>query len=158
MLLYLVQHAEAKKEEEDRSRPLSEKGKREIERMALHLSKLNLLVSRIVHSTKLRAKQTAEALSKGVKPSKEVAESDGLSPMDDPVVWAERLKYMTDSANEDIMLVGHLPHLGRLASLLLAGDPERNVVSFRMAGVVCLERGEKGTWSLKWMITPDVLG
>jgi phosphohistidine phosphatase len=78
--------------------------------------------------------------------------------MDDPAVWAERLKYMTDSANEDIMLVGHLPHLGRLASLLLAGDPERHVVSFRMAGVVCLERGENGNWSLKWMITPDVLG
>ena len=37
-----------------------------------------------------------------------------------------------------IMLVGNLPHLSRLVSLLLTGNPEIEVVRFRNAGIVCL--------------------
>lgn len=157
MLLYLVQHAEARREEEDPARPLSEKGDRDIRKVALHLSRLNFKITRILHSKKLRAKQTADILSEYVRPSGVTAESDGLAPLDDPSAWADRLKYLTASVTENIALVGHLPHLGKLASVLLCGEPERNIVSFRMGCVACLERDEKGDWSLQWMITPDVL-
>ncbi len=54
------------------------------------------------------------------------------------------------------MLVGHLPFLDKLAGLLLAGDPERNVISFTNSGVVCLEK-EKYQWSVAWIIVPDLL-
>jgi len=54
------------------------------------------------------------------------------------------------------MLVGHLPHLSRLSSLLLVGDPEKNIIAFRMAGIVCLRREEEN-WSVSWMIIPDLL-
>lgn len=157
MFLYLVQHAEAKTEEEDPSRPLSEKGERDIRKVALHLSRLNFKITRILHSRKLRAKQTAEILSEYTRPSESTAESDGLAPLDDPSSWSDRLKYVTASVTENIALVGHLPHLGKLASLLLCGEPDRNIVSFRMGSVVCLERDEKGNWALQWMITPEVL-
>lgn len=157
MFLYLVQHAEAKTDKEDPAKPLSEKGEKNIRKVALHLSGLHLIISRILHSNKLRAKQTAEILSEYVKPSGDTAGSDGLAPMDDPTAWADRLKYLTASVTENIVLVGHLPHLGRLASLLLCGDADRNVISFKMGGVVCLLRDEKGNWSLQWMITPEVL-
>jgi len=157
MLLYLVQHADSKKEEEDPARPLSEKGAQDIRLMAGYIGKLNLLVSEILHSKKLRARQTAEVLAETLHPAKGVSESDRLAPMDDPLTWQDRLKYMPDSANENFLLVGHLPHLGKLASLLLCGDAEKNIISFRMAGVVCLQRDEKGDWSVKWMITPDML-
>jgi len=50
--------------------------------------------------------------------------------------------------------VGHLPHLSRLTSLLLVGDPTREIVSFRMGAIVCLTREEEG-WRLKWILTPD---
>ncbi len=156
MVLYLVQHAEARTEEEDPARPLSEKGLKDIRRVALHLSKLPLMISRILHSNKLRAKQTAEIMAEYMRPAR-VAESDGLAPLDDPSAWAERLKYLTASITENIVLVGHLPHLGKLASLLLCGDPGRSVVSFKMGGVACLGRDERGDWSLQWMITPDLL-
>ncbi len=73
--------------------------------------------------------------------------------MDDPKIWADRIKGITDSS----VLVGHLPNLARLASLLLCNDAEKNVISFRMAGIVCLNRDEKGAWSLQWMITPEVV-
>jgi phosphohistidine phosphatase len=157
MVLYLVQHAEAKTEEEDPARPLSENGVKDIRKVALHLSKLSLTISRILYSKKLRARQTAEILSEYMRPAEAVTESDGLASLDDPSAWVGRLKYLTASITENIVLVGHLPHLGKLASLLLCGDPKHNMISFKMGGVVCLARDEKGNWSLQWMITPDVL-
>lgn len=153
MFLYLVQHAEAKREEEDPLRPLSEKGLRDIKKVAFHVSRLRINVDRIIHSGKLRAKHTAEVLSEKLKPSKGLSDSDGIAPLDDPKIWAERLK----GIKENIMLVGHLPHLGKLASLLLSGSADKGIVEFRMAGIVCLKRDDKGVWSLQWMLTPDVV-
>jgi len=153
MLLYLVRHAEAKKEEEDPLRPLSEKGLLDIKQISSHLSSLRIHVDRILHSGKLRAKQTAGVLSDNLKPSKGLTETNGLSPADDPAIIEGRLK----TATESLMLVGHLPHLEKLASLLLCGDMYREVLSFRTAGVVCLERDDTGTWSVRWMITPEAL-
>jgi phosphohistidine phosphatase len=155
MLLYLVQHGNAKKEEDDPSRPLSEKGKDDVMRIALHLSRLDSVAPRILHSGKLRAEQTAEIIASRLAPPscKGLSGTDGLSPLDDPGTWGDRLTYVT----EDIMLVGHLPHLGRLASLLLCGDREKNAVSFIMGCVVCLGRDEKGIWSMRWMITPEII-
>ena len=53
------------------------------------------------------------------------------------------------------MLVGHLPFMSRLASLLLAGEPEAGVVRFQTSGIVCLSR-EQGEWSLSWAVTPEL--
>jgi phosphohistidine phosphatase len=39
-------------------------------------------------------------------------------------------------------LVGHLPHLARLAAMLISGDKERSVINFQMGGVVRLRRME----------------
>jgi len=55
------------------------------------------------------------------------------------------------------MLVGHLPHLKKLASLLLTGRDDLEIVKFRYGGVVCLERRENGLWSILWIIRPDIL-
>jgi len=153
MFLYLVQHAEAKREEEDPARPLSEKGAQDIARVAAYSAQLNIRIDKIFHSTKLRAKQTAGILFENLKPMKGISEIDGLSPLDDVNVWAERLKGL----QENVMLVGHLPHLARLASLLLFGDADRNIVSFKMGGIVCLKKDDVGTWSLQWMLVPDVI-
>ena len=107
----------------------------------------------IFHSPKVRAKQTAGVLSEHLKPSKGISEVDGLAPLDEPDIWAQRLKDVPD----DIMLVGHLPHLDRLASLLLCGDKEKHAISFKMAGVVCLKRTDTGSYALQWMVTPDIV-
>jgi len=48
-------------------------------------------------------------------------------------------------------------YFGKLAALLLVGDPERKVVGFRNGGVVCLERDEDGNWSVGWVLTPELL-
>lgn len=148
MTLYLVQHAEAKTEQEDPSRGLSEKGLSDIKKIAHHAAGLSIKISQILHSGKKRAQQTAQILSENLHPDKGVSESDGLAPMDEPKIWAERLS----SIEKDIMLVGHLPHLGRLAALLICGDDNKKVVNFKMAGIVCLMRNEDRSWSLEWTL------
>ena len=153
MLIYLVQHADAKKEEVDPARPLSEKGLQDINKIASYASQLNIKIYKIFHSSKLRARQTAEILSENLKPTKGISEADGLAPPDDPNIWAERLKDIPD----DVILVGHLPHLGKLSSLLLCGNADKNVVSFKMAGIVCLKKDDTGAWSLQWMLTPEIV-
>ncbi len=82
-----------------------------------------------------------------------VAESDGLAPLDDPQIWVDRIADM----REDIMLVGHLPHLSLLVSQLLSGDKDNSIIDFTMAGIVCLKKTENVNWSVKWMITPETV-
>lgn len=154
MKLYLVQHAESKLKEEDPSRPLSEKGWEDIRKMAKYAEKyLRIQVKQIVHSGKLRAKETAEVLAEHLHSVKELMATEGLEPLADSKVWKNRL----DEATEDIMVVGHLPHLGKLAAHLLTGDESKEVVAFRMGGIVCLERDESGRWAVQWMITPEII-
>jgi phosphohistidine phosphatase len=153
MFLYLVQHAEAKREEEDPARDLTAQGLSDIRRVAGFAGKLPLAVSRILHSGKTRALRTAEVLAASLDPAKGVAAADGLAPLDPPGIWAERISSLT----ENLMLVGHLPHLARLAAMLLCGDPEIGVVNFQMGGLVCLKRGETGRWAVAWMVVPEVL-
>jgi len=151
MRIYLVQHGEAKRKEEDPARPLTEKGRSEVERVGRFLARIGVRIDRILHSGKLRAAQTAELMAKYVKPMERIEAVDGLDPLADPRIWAERL----DKSEHDLMLVGHLPHLKRLASLLLTGRDDLEIVRFRYAGVVCLEKDE--TWSILWIIRPDML-
>jgi len=153
MFIYLVQHAEAKSEKEDPSRSLSEKGMNDIKKVASYVSKCNLNIHTIFHSTKLRAKQTAEVLSEHLKPSVGISEVDGLAPLDDPDIWAQRLKDIPD----DVILVGHLPHLDKLASLLLSGDKDKNVISLKMAGIVCIQRTDASSYTLQWMVIPEIV-
>lgn len=64
---------------------------------------------------------------------------------------------MSSLASRDHALVGHLPHLQRLASLLLFGAAEKKNVAFAMGGIVALERDDAGNWSLRWMVIPDLI-
>jgi phosphohistidine phosphatase len=154
MVLYLVQHAAARKEEEDPERGLTDKGFRDIARTALFAKDRGVRVTTIYHSGKKRAMQTAQTIANYLKPVRGVMQADGLAPMDDPNTWGDRLSGMHD----DIMLVGHLPHLARLASLLLCGDQQRNIVDFKMAGMVCLMRSDDGHWAVEWMVVPEMMG
>ena len=151
MRLYLVQHGLAKDESEDAARPLSDQGREDVTRCAGFLSLFEKPRPAIIlHSGKLRAQQTAEMFAEawgGIAAQTTL----GLAPNDDPAVWQAHLAAM----DEDVMLVGHLPHIQKLAGLLICGDPAREAVRFRNGGVVCLEKGNTG-WTLLWQIHPTL--
>src|SRR6266542_1028562 len=153
MDLYLVQHGEAKQESEDPARPLTDRGRREVERVARAAARAGLRVARIFHSGKRRARETAEILgAAGLGPPHGMTELAGLGPMDDPAIARRALGELTEPA----LLVGHLPQLGRFASLLVVGDAEREIVAFRMGGIVCLG-SDDDCWRVKWMLTPELV-
>lgn len=154
MNLYLVQHAEAKSKEEDPERSLSEIGLANVRKIAAFASEnIDIRLGRILHSGKTRAAQTAQILAKYLKPEEGIDASKGLLPADDPIIWSERLKKEKD----DIMLVGHLPHMQRLASVLICNDADNITVRFRNAGIVCLIDDEAGKWAVRWILLPDML-
>lgn len=151
MRVYLAQHGLAKEKSEDAERPLSDQGREDMARVAGFLSLFEKpRPERIVHSGKLRAEQTAEMFAEGWG-NLPVERALDLDPNADPSIWSAHLASMSG----DVMLVGHLPHLQRLAGLLLCSDAEREVVRFRNAGVVCLEKKEQA-WSVCWQINPTL--
>ncbi len=153
MRIYLVQHGEAVAETEDPERPLSAAGATAVQRMAEWAREQGLGARVVLHSGKLRAAQTAQAFASELEAPEGLREVEGLKPKDPPREIAGRLADLGDG----VMLVGHLPHLSRLAGLLLTGDPDREPVAFRNAGIVCLERPEDDAkWVLAWSMVPEL--
>jgi len=153
MQLYLIQHGEAKPEAEDPERSLTAKGEEEVLRVSKAAAPLKIQPSRVYHSGKRRAKQTAEILARGLNiPDTQVEAVQGLNPNDDIRFWADRISKET----EDLMLVGHLPFLEKLASLLICGKETARVVLFRYGAIVCLEQKEDKGWALRWILTPEM--
>ncbi len=152
MFVYLVQHAEAESKEGS-GKDLTAKGRLDIESVAHHLQRLNVQVRQIFHSGKTRSQSTADVLASHLHPPNGVSAAPGLAPLDDPEIWSERLAPL----DEDILLVGHLPHLGRLAAILLTGDQEKQVINFQMGGAVRLRRMTADQWAVDWMVVPDLI-
>jgi phosphohistidine phosphatase len=148
MEIYLVRHGEAESELVEPTQPLRERGRADVSRIARHAARIKVAVTEIRHSTKLRAKQTAEILAahRSSGPSR-----GGLSGR----LPTRQAQDAVEAAVEPLMLVGHLPHLARLASLLLVGDPNREIVRFRPGAIARLERAERG-WVLGWILTPEI--
>ncbi len=153
MKLYLVQHAKAAPKDIDPARSLSEEGLRDIQKVAAFIKPLNLSVDYLWHSGKKRAQQTADFLAEVVTINEEHTAHDGLAPNDDVMA----LKNEIMLAQKDIMIVGHLPFLPKLASLLLAGRKSSYVLKFRNAGIVCLDCFDDNQWRLDWLIIPEIL-
>ncbi len=154
MKVYLVQHAKAAPKEIEPDRSLTEEGLRDIQKVAAFVKPLNLSVDYLWHSGKKRAEQTAEVLAEAIKVNKNMIARDGLAPNDDVTALADELA----GATEDIAIVGHLPFLAKLASLLSTNSESANTVAFKNGGIVCLTRPDENQWQIDWMVIPELLG
>lgn len=152
MKVYLVQHGESKSEIEDPERPLTQKGKEVVGSVASYVAPLGAEVAQVVHSGRIRAKQTAELFAQYLSPTQGVREEKELGPLDDP----QEAKRLIQQAERPLMIVGHLPHLSRLASLLILGTPENEIIRFKMGGVVCLSESDN-KWFVEWALAPELI-
>ncbi len=153
MKIYLVQHGEAQSKSVDPTRPLTERGRQEAQRVAAFAERLGIEVRQIHHSGKARAEQTAAILGEALSPPDGVVAASGLAPLDDVQPVADALA----QESQPVMLVGHLPFLARLIGLLVTGDPDRSVLRFRNGGIVCLaDEEEKDVWLVAWVLTPEM--
>ena len=154
MNIYLMQHGKPVPKEKNPDKPLSAHGRDDVEKIAGFLKKAGIQVEIIFHSDKIRAGQTAEIMSSKINPGKKLQKREGLSPLDDVRIIAAEIK----QGEKDIMIVGHLPHLGKLISLLITGNDSSQVVSLQQGGVVCLRTNEKEkNWAVGWMLVPEII-
>jgi phosphohistidine phosphatase len=153
MKLYLVQHGEAKSKDEDEKRPLTDQGRLDVERIAAFLKGAGVEAKKVIHSGKLRAEQTAEILKEAIAAKGKLEAHDGINPTDEPGPLAEETSKWTD----DVMIVGHLPFMSRMVSLLIMNEAVIPIASYEPGSVVCLEKGEDDTWTICWMVRPELL-
>jgi phosphohistidine phosphatase len=153
MRLYLIRHGDAARKDADSEKTLTDKGAFETKKIAEFLKKAKIEAAEVRHSGKKRAAQTAQTIAWAVAPGTSPVAVSGLAP-NDPV---EPLKEKLAELREDLVLVGHLPHLENLARLLLSGGRTSPAVDYPPSGALCLERDDEGLWSLRWMIVPEIL-
>jgi phosphohistidine phosphatase len=155
MDLYLMQHGQATSDAENPARPLTDAGRAAVQRVAARARAAGVRVGHCVHSGKLRAEQTARVLVSEIGAEASVQARAGLAPNDPVAPTAEWLRGVTD--HQALALVGHLPFLDRLASLLVAGDEDAQVVRFRMGGLVELEpKQDRDGFAIAWAMLPDL--
>jgi phosphohistidine phosphatase len=153
MKLYLVQHAKAASKEVDPQRLLTAEGRRDMQKITVFIKPLQITVDNLWHSGKTRAQQTAEILAEVIAVENEMTAYDGLAPNDDVQI----VKDSIISAGKDLMIVGHMPFVAKLASLLLTGSESSGTVAFRQGGIVCLNCENQNLWQIEWMITPELI-
>jgi len=150
MKLYVVQHGEARPEEEDPDRPLSVQGRMDILRLVPVLEIAEVSVPRMLHSGKTRARQTAELLEPMLAVGGVIEAAEGLSPKDSPEDFANTL----DEAGGDLMIASHMPFVSRLVSFLVTGSPDRELLEFRPGSLAGLEQDEAGHWRIAAFVRP----
>ena len=152
MALYMVQHGKSLPKAEDPEKGLSADGKMETERIADVAGGYQVRVSRILHSGKKRARETAEILTLRLSPTDGSEPCDGMNPLDDVRAFADGLEL-----DKNIMLVGHLPFLERLIGLLVCGNPDQTVFKLQNSGILCLDRvPEVKNPVIRWALMPSV--
>jgi phosphohistidine phosphatase len=152
MALYLIQHGKSLSKDQDPDQGLSAEGIAETERIARQAKGDGVAVSQIRHSVKPRARQTAEIFAGALNPKQGIREVSGIKPLDDVAAYAANI----DPA-ENIMLVGHLPFMERMAAFLITGSLDKPVFKFQNSGIVCLDKdSETQTWVIQWALMPKI--
>lgn len=153
MQIYLIRHAEAEAGVDDAARPLSKRGREQIRQMGRFLRENGALATaEFWHSPLVRARDTAVLLVKQLKLRARLVQVAGLRYADNPVIMARRL----GKISRPVALVGHEPHLGALASLLVAGTARPARFELKKCAVVALER-VKGRWLVQWQVSPEMI-
>lgn len=113
MELLLWRHAEAEDGADDMKRRLTQRGEKQAREMAKWIRAHQPKDLRIIVSPAVRTQQTAEALKLPFETQRKIGPEACVSELVAASGWP--------AASGAVLIVGHQPSLGRLASLLLAG-------------------------------------
>jgi phosphohistidine phosphatase len=158
MNLILIRHAHAQPqtagEETDADRPLSDRGREQCAALAKALLRIGVQIGCIVSSPLLRARQTADGLlANWPTPHPEIHECPALGPEGKP---KKLTRFLCGLNVAPIVLVGHMPDLGRYAGWLI-GSKKAGVVLAKAgaAYIDCTTSPARGAGSLSWLVTPE---
>lgn len=162
MDLFIMRHGIAVAESSeggfsDGERPLSPKGLKRTRQIAGGLLALKLSFDRILTSPLVRARETAQIVAEVLNMEGRVEEASELAPDGSVQTLISRLAELREEKN--ILLVGHQPLLGEIASFLLSRGKGIKL-RLRKGGLCCLEVDDLGSNAsaiLHWVLTPKQL-
>jgi phosphohistidine phosphatase len=148
MDLILWRHAEAEPGEPDLGRRLTAKGLKQAERMGEWLDRHLPDTARILVSPADRAQQTALALQRKFRTVDEIAPGASVAAVLSASNWPD--------AREAVLVVGHQPTLGAVASFLLSGEEAGwSVKKGAVWWLTNRDRGGSSAVVLRVVIAPD---
>lgn len=150
MDLILWRHAEAEDRIPDSARELTEKGLKQAQKVARWLEPKLPEDTRIIVSPAVRTQQTASALTARFETSDQIDTSTTPLKILNAVAWP--------AMEGTVLVVGHQPTLGKIASLLLKGDESGFAV--RKGSIwwfSCKQKNEQENIILRAVITPEIL-
>ena len=160
MELYLLRHAIAvprgTEEYPNDDRPLTKVGIQKMKRAARGIARLIGKVDAVISSPLIRALDTARIAGKALGHRKKIVASNALLPSSPASSIYDDLKKFKPQAK--VLLVGHEPDLGLLASTLIGC--EKPVVELKKGGLCCITFSEVPLGSdgkLSWLLTPKQL-
>lgn len=130
---------------DDDERPLTEKGEKEVRRVAKFLSSLGIEPQTIFTSPLPRAAQTAKLAHKAV--GGELLIEKSLSPG----ATARAVRALLKKQEGDILIVGHEPDFSTIITSLTGAR-----VKMSKAGVACIGLDEQGKGRLLWLAPPKI--
>lgn len=160
-VIYLVRHgiaAEPAARTADSERPLTDEGTRKMTRAALGLKRLEIVPDVVLSSPLRRAQETAALLASTLAPDLEVEIYQPLAPGGVPVELLRGLRPYRAAGH--LILVGHQPDLGELASHLLTGSIALAPLPFKKGAVAAIEVASlppRTTGVLRWFLTSTQL-
>lgn len=153
MRLILIRHGNAAMAPNDDLRPLDDTGREESKILGTWLGRLNFDSPTVWHSNKVRTLQTADIIIQHAQWDSTPIETDGLrpnSPVDD-------IAYKVEHESQDLVIVGHMPFMGALASCLTTGYTERSQWEFASCGTLILQRAGQTKWVVQAFTMPALI-
>lgn len=150
MDLILWRHAEAEDGFPDESRMLTDKGLQQAQKMAQWLKSRIPKNTRIVVSPTKRTQQTASALTNKFETLSQI----GPGATTESILTAVNWPYEENA----VLVIGHQPTLGQIASLLYIGDNAG--FSIRKGSIWWFsykERNGRGNAILRAVMTPEII-
>lgn len=142
----------------DPDRALTEDGRKKTKKAVRGLVAVGCKPTRILTSPYLRARQTADLALEAFGVGKDrLVVSDALLPDGAPYAIFHAL-FAFAAVDDEILCVGHAPHLDRALALAITGD-RVPVTSLKKAGAAALELDDlpRPHGELSWLLPPKVL-
>jgi phosphohistidine phosphatase len=139
---------------DDRLRPLTSQGKKEMRRVAEGLATLVPKIDVLATSPLVRAVQTAEIVASQY--DCETVTVEALAPGND---LEKVVGWLRGQRGDTVAVVGHEPDLSSVACYLLTGKPS-SFLTLKKSGTCLLELSDPrgpGQATLEWLLIPRVL-
>jgi len=164
MRLFLLRHSIPTNTYPDEERKLTQEGFVLVEKLCSFLREESFgNLSAIWHSPYLRAFETAYAFKEKMSLKAPLVENESLTPCSNPEHIVTAISKLTNR-NEDLMIVGHNPHLESLTACLMGDNKFCSSVAFDRCTLAILQLSDYQNikypfdiWQLETLVSPNFL-